>query len=456
VKRRSFLQNIMGLTALGISSDLLTSPALAGNRITPKNIVIRTSWSPDELGARLYMPAAFKMVQRNIPGAVITFWPYYEDEAAMDKVKLNVTQFMLLKGDLEHVEPSSDLIEELKKTDLLIHFGGTIPASGNADRESNLLHSQKLFDFCRENKIQYALHSLKFPEGMQPDPETINILNNASAVFTSYSVDHKSLESSGIINKKIEFAPDAAYYFEFTDEIKAGQYLTSASLNGKPFLAIGLRRNNVLGQGLDLDQFIPQYSEVINKWVSETGNPVLVISGDMNDRDYLQKNLISSLPKTTQDKTVFLDNTGDPSTIISIIDKARISIGNDPYVIMMSVSSKVPVIFTTTFTEDRTFEIFQNTELEERIIDLTTSQSPDLLNLLLSMNKNYVDELILIDKVSKLLAQAEKKSFKTIDKALGIKETKSNNRRPNRGYMPHQGESGEYHHRAGDPHDNQY
>ena len=78
-----------------------------------------------------------------------------------------------------------------------------------------------------------------------------------------------------------------------------------------------------------------------------------------------------------------------------------------------------------------------NTDLDERVIDLSASPPDVLTNKILSMHKNYVDELVEISKVSKILTQDEKKSFRSIDKLLGIKPIETQPKRPRRGYPQH-------------------
>ena len=432
------------MTALSVTSDLISVVAYADNRITPKNIIIRTSWSMDELGARLYLPAAFKMIQRNIPGAIIHFWPYSDDKVVMDKIQLNTTHFSLLTGDLDNQENSGALIEILKKADMIFHFGGTVVPGGSNGHDSGLLFSSKLFEYCVENNIPYVLHSLKIADESKLKDKVKEIINKAAYVYSSYTADKKTLDAAGITNKNYEPVPDADFYFDLNEDISAGRYLRSVNLAGKQFLIIGLRRHNLLGQDLELEKYIPEFNGLIKGWVGQTGNPVLIISGDRNDAEYIKNNLIDSAAQEIRDRILFLEDMDNPSTILSVIDKARICTGNDPYTLMMSVSTKVPVLFTRTTESDRTNEIFLNAGLDERILNLISSQSGELTSNILSMNKNYVDELVEISKVSKILTQSEKKSFKSIDKSLGIKIIDNERRRPSGGYSHQHGRPAGY------------
>ena len=444
MKRRTFLTNLAGFTVLGLTPELIPVSAFAENRITPKNIIIRTSWSINDLGARIYLPAVFRMIQRNVPGAVIHFWPYLDDDVIFEKIKLNTTKFSLLHGDLDKPDESVELIEILKKANMVFHLGGTVSPSGSNLPESDLLNSRKLFEFCGENKIPYLLHSLKIADENHLSDELKTIINQATFVYSSYSAEKKSLESAGIKNKNYEFAPDADFYFELNEDISAGQYLRSVNLAGKQFLILSLRRYNMLGQDLELEKHITEFSDLIRTWKEQTGNPVLLMTGDSNDVEYIKKTFAGNNGQAEENPVIMLEDIDNPSIVLSIIDKARICVGNDPYTLMMAVGSKVPVLFTRTSESDRSNEIFINTGLDDQVFSFNNTQTEGLGPTVLSMNKNYVDELVDISKVSKFLTQSEKKSFKDIDKFLGVKVIENNRRPSSGGYQHHGGRPGSY------------
>lgn len=394
--------------------------AAAAGEVVPRKIVIRGQWSMKTLGSRLYLPAAFKLIQRNLPLSEIFFWPYTEDEVVLNKIKMNITRFNLLNGNLD--DPYGELTDTLRKADIIFHFGGILSGNGNSPDPAGLSDSANLFDFCEQNKILYALHSLRISPGFTFDDPSRKILNNASFVFSSYPVDGKKLSNSGIENRNFDFAPDATYYFDLNENNLAGQYLNSNNLNGTQYLVLSLRSGNEFKESVDLEKHISKFAHLIDSWISGTGNPVLLLIGNKDDSEFLAGELVEPLPEKSKNKVVVLDEISDPSVAISIIDKSRVCIGNDPYPLMMSVSSRVPVIFTRTSETDPSYENFTSLSMDDRILDLNDTGEKELVNTLFDLNKNYLDSLVVADQAAKLLSLFEKKSFKPLDKQLGVRK----------------------------------
>ncbi len=420
MKRRIFIRNVAGLAALGFFQEFNLSRALAADRIVPKRIVIRTGWSMSGLGNRIYMPSAFKLIQRNIPVADLYFWPYTDDQVILDKIQSNTTRFNLLQGNLNDTgnDQSEKLIETLKKADMVFHFDGYVTEDSTGP--SALASSKDLFDFCDKNNIPYVLHSLKLPADLNIDETSKGIINNAAVVIPSFTVDNKKLSASGIKNKNLNPDPDAAFYFDMIEDNKAMQYLRENNLDGKDFIVVSLRTHNHFQGPLDLDRHISKFLNVIQTWISQTGNPVLLIAGLDEDSGYLEKNLIDPMPPDSREKIILLKDVSDPSVINSILDKARLCMGNDPYFAMVAVGTRVPILFTRTSSADRFYESFSAISLDDRIIDLNVSEQDDVINMLFNLNKNYVESLVESDKAAKILGETEKKSFKPIDKKLGV------------------------------------
>ncbi len=409
---------------MGMLPNLPIKQALAENKIVAKRVIIRSEWSMDSFGARTYLPAAYKLVQRNIPFADIYFWPYVDDETVLNKIKLNITKLNLLKGNLGE-QGSNDnevLINTLKTADLVLHFGGTLPVSGIPSDPSNLPVSGNLFDFCFQNKIKYAFHSLKISSGFQFSEPLLKDLNNSVVVLSSYITDNKALEGKGLTARNIESGPDAAFYFDLTEENKANRYLSNNNLAGKQFLFLSLRYNDSVTGDLTLDKHIDKFIQTTESWVNDTGNPVLVFPGNKEDEEYLNNKLIKPLSENVKDKVLLFTDEPDPSILYSIIAKARLCLGNDPYPAMFAVSSRVPVIFIRTHPDDRSYQIFDALSMDDHIIDFNAALPSDLMNVIYSLHKNYVGSLVECDKFAKELPQLEKKSFKSIDKSLGIEE----------------------------------
>jgi hypothetical protein len=118
------------------------------------------------------------------------------------------------------------------------------------------------------------------------------------------------------------------------------------------------------------------------------------------------------------------DDISNPALILSLVDKSRICIGNDPYITMMAVSSRVPVIFIKTNPSDLSSQVMESISMQNRIIDLNNSSEDDLIKMLFDLQKNYVDSMLEVDDAVKLIMRLEKNSFIPIDKLLTARNKK--------------------------------
>jgi hypothetical protein len=419
VDRRKFIRNVSGLTVLSLFTEGVLEKALADNRVTAKKIIIRSTWSIDSIGDRIYLPAIFKYIQMNVPGAEIYFWPYLADEPVLERIKANIQKFHIITGEIrDSGKPeTAELFTHLDSADLVIHTGGII-APGFENNPAHLFNSNDTLNYCLNKGILFGIHSLRFPNNFIPDEKTIKILNDSSFAFISTPYNEKAFVSAGVKNKNAGYSPDADFYYDLSDENMWSKYIYSIGYSGQDYLVLPLRRSDLLTGNLDLDKQIVFYRNIIDSWISETGNSVIIIPGDSRDIQYFKDTFLTELKEEFRKKAVVMDNLSDPGQILSIIDKSRLCVGNDPGSSMLAISSKVPIIYVTNQPEDQFSNVLKSLSLGHRIFDVTSLTQDDMVKMIFDIHKNYVNAMLEVDHAMKDIINEALDSLKIINSLL--------------------------------------
>ncbi|HLF34086.1 MAG TPA: hypothetical protein VI583_07610 [Cyclobacteriaceae bacterium] len=425
--RRNFLRKLPGLAAFGILAEGVTAiEALSGPGIIAKKIIIRGAWSNNILLDRIYMPSIFRVIQQNIPGADISFWPDLEDMIVMDKLRTIVTKMKVLSGSIgtQPNDSMGDINSELETADLLVCAGNILGGPDALNLRSHLSHSLPAFQYCRDKGVMYGLHSLKLLDRWNENQDLVKVINEASFAYTSFPIDKKLLSNSGITNKNVGFAPDAAYRYDLMEDSTASKYLGSIGLSGKEYLLLNIQKTGLDNGEKTVAEYGEYFRSLAGTWITNTGNAVLAISDNGEDLGFLHEVLGSSVPEKFKSKIVIREELSDPAEVLSVVDEARICIGNVPSLTMMAISSRVPVIFTCINRVDTPSRYIEPFIAANRLINLDTSAPSDLTAQMLDIQKNYVNALLEIESAMKNIVNQESSALKYVDQILKARSRK--------------------------------
>jgi hypothetical protein len=351
MERRNFLMHVSGLAALSLLPGRNLNLSGADPRID--KIILRAGWSSEKLGDRCYLPALFRMIQRNLQGADLYFWPAVDDPVVIEKLRLSATRFRLVSGEFGsgETETPGHIMTELKDTDLLISAGNIIGAI-ESNHPPDISLTVPVLRYCMDKGILAGLHSLNLEEGWTDRKDLAGLINELSFVYTNHPVDRKILSSSGVTNKNISFAPDALFYYDMREEYKARQYLDKTGFSGKEYLSVHLNIRELRSGTKKEEEYFNLFRSLIDAWITGTGNAVLIFPEVTGDITALTDRIAGKLPDTVRSKIAVIENLSDPAEILCLIDESRICVGNNPDITKIAVASRVPTIFTGTNNTD--------------------------------------------------------------------------------------------------------
>lgn len=425
--RRNFLRKLPGLAAFGILAEGLAAiEAISGPRIIVKKIIIRGAWSKDVLLDRIYMPAMFRVIQQNIPGADISFWPDLEDMMVMEKLRTIITKMKILSGSIgaQANDSTGDINSELESADLLVNIGNILGGQDTINFRSHLINSLPAFTFCRDKGVMYGFHSLKLRDRWYENKDLVKVINEASFAYTSFPIDKKLLSDSGVVNKNFGFAPDAAYRFDLMEDSIASKYLETIGLSGKEYLLLNIQKSGLDNGEKTIAEYREYFMNLAEAWITKTGNAVLAISDNGDDFGFLQEIFAGNIPEKIKSRIFIREDLRNPAEVLSVVDEARICIGNVPSLTMMAISSRVPVIFTRINREDIPGRYIEPFIAGNRVVNLDASSPDDLTAQMFDIQKNYVNALLEVESAMKNIIKQERSALKYVDQILKVRSRK--------------------------------
>ena len=109
----------------------------------PRHILLRSGWQVENIGDICHTPAMLALIQKYIPDAIVTFWPWYtylpDNEVAM--LKKRFPRLAIVRGvvDASGKASPNELDEAITIADFLLHNSGPATIAWQ-----DLVHFKKL------------------------------------------------------------------------------------------------------------------------------------------------------------------------------------------------------------------------------------------------------------------------------------------------------------------------
>lgn len=355
--RRNFIKNGV-LTASGLlllDSMLACSNTLngtaAGRSKQPVNILLRSGWQVENIGDIAHTPAMVALIEKYIPNATVTFWPYYhvlpQDEVAMLKKRFPNLKIVEGKLDAEGKATITALQEAVASADLLLHNSG--PATiGWAD----------LTTFKKVFKKPFGVYGVTY--GLYGTPEK-DILSEADFVYFRDSVSLQKAKDAGIHAKVMAFGPDAVFSIDVTNDESAIAFLSANNLQpgkfmccipkqrstpvwlhkhkNRPFDAVKNERNEAMKE----HDHIP-LRNAITEVVRKAKLKVLICHEDETQIQIGKDWLLDKLPEDVKPHVVWLGRHWLTDEAISIYKRSAGFFGSEMHSPIMCIAHGIPAI----------------------------------------------------------------------------------------------------------------
>ncbi len=327
-------------------STLLAAPR-------PRHILLRSGWQTENIGDIAHTPGVLVLLEKYLPDALVTFWPYYEhlppQEVSMLKERFPKLRIVQGQLDAEGKASTAELREVVDSADFMLHNSGPFMVAW-ADAEAFLKRTGKPFGV-------YGVTYGHWVFGTR-EKET---LNKARFVYFRDSVSLQKAKQDGVHAPIMEFSPDAVFALDVRNEQAAEAFLKAHGLeNGKflccmpkqrftptwlhvlkkrPFDAGKHARNEEMKE----HDHIP-LREAIIAVTRQTPMKILICHEDETEMGIGKEWLLDKLPDDVKKRVVWLDHLWSLDEAMSIYRRSAGLFGNEMHSPIMCIGNGIPAI----------------------------------------------------------------------------------------------------------------
>jgi polysaccharide pyruvyl transferase WcaK-like protein len=432
--RRKFIKGTAftttGMLLFGnLLGQAITSHVINGNNDkSSRNILLRSGWQIENIGDIAHTPAMLALIEKYMPDAVVTFWPWYhvhlETEIAMLKRRFPKLKMVEGKLDAQGKAPNQELEKAIAEADFLLHNSGPATIAW-----ADLVHFKKLGKPFGVYGVTYGLYGI---------PEK-DILSDAAFVYFRDSVSLQKAKKAGVHPPVMEFGPDAVFSVDVTDDEKAKAYLKKVNLEEGGFLCCIPKQRHTPGwlhkeKNRPVDPVRHARNEemkehdhkplrdAIIEVVRKTNLKVLICHEDETEMLIGKEWVLDKLPEDVKGKVVWLGRPWLTDEAISIYKRSAGHFGLEMHSPIMCISQGIPAIVVRWEEQSSKGVMWRDIGLGDWLFDFDNEEDiKRFVPTVLAMAKDKKASFKKAEKAKKRVHALHKQSMKVVETASRTK-----------------------------------
>ena len=341
-------------TAARIAAALLLTAVIVSCNAQSKErpvILLRSGWQVENIGDVSHTPGFVATVEKYLPEADVIFWPYYGllPDSEVEMLRKRFPQLTIVQGTLsENGGASSEaLAEAIQKADIFIHNSGP-----------SMLSWREAMLFKKMTGKPYGVYGVTY--GLYGTPEK-QALTEADFLYFRDTVSLERARQEGVACPVMEWAPDAAFGADVTDDEKALAFLKANGLEPGKFICCNPNqrrtpfwehtfKNRPFDKGVnDLNERMREHDhapmiEAIEQIVRQTDLKVLIVHEDETELAIGKTWIYDRLSKEAQARAVWLDRKWTVEEAISVYKFSTGLFSHEMHSPIMCIANGVPAI----------------------------------------------------------------------------------------------------------------
>jgi hypothetical protein len=391
----------------------------------PRNILLRSGWQTENIGDIAHTPAMLALIEKYIPGAIVTFWPWYNylPETEVEMLRKRFPKMKLVQGKLETNGKAStkELQDVIDTADFLLHNSG--PAT---------IAWENCTTFKKVLGKPFGVYGVTY--GLYGTPEK-EILSDASFVYFRDTVSLQKAKEAGIQAPFMDFTPDAVFAIDVADDEKATAFLASNALEpGKFMCCIPKQRNTPVwlhaqknrpfdGAKNDRNEAMKEHDhlplrEAITAVVKNTKLKILICHEDETEMAIGKEWLLDKLPGDIKSRIVWRNTPWLTDEAIGIYKRSAGLFSAEMHSPIMCIAHGIPAIVVRWEEQSSKGMMWKDIGLSEWLFDF--DQEEDIKRFVpavLAMAKNPKASKRKAIKAKLFADSRQKKSMVVVEKA---------------------------------------
>jgi polysaccharide pyruvyl transferase WcaK-like protein len=386
-------------------------------------ILLCTGWQTRNIGDVCFTPAMLTALRRYIPEADVTCWVKNANDDVRRMIRRDFPNFREVNGAIGDA-PVRQAFEEM---DLFLYNSGMVINYGFVYQQATSWDAVMgaLLPLYRAKELgkPYGIYAQTFDAFAEPSPMVVRrVLSEASFVYTRDTISLDVLRGAGVKPPAMDFAPDIALQYRQRDDARAKAYLQSAGLEpGKFLMSIGhyavLTRPSVKDRG---PEHCARMRAVIERWIRETGLPVLLAPEDDREMALNKEALLDPLPAAVKAQVKLRQTFWLPDEALSVALASRTMFNMEPHLNLMALANGLPCLHCYDYAFGKKAQMFADFGMGKWAFDLNKASAAEMGDALLAVHQDYAGAQRYREQGMKQVEAKTAAAFAVMRRTLGL------------------------------------
>lgn len=394
----------------------------------PKTIVLQSAWDTVNIGDIGHTPGTLRVIEEHLHEVKVVLWAMKVDERVIAMLNRRFPKVEILQGKIDgKSEKDLKLQESIQNCDLFI-------------RNSGMGQDLSYMKFCKKHGKSYGLFGQSFfPTMVQGEgvAERIELLNNASFIYTRETKTLNILKNGGVKTPALEFGPDGCFGIDVRDDERGLATMKKLGLEEKKFITVQVRTNTPKAPGVDdprpekLNPLHPtpqqiadderraaKYRELVTMWVKKTGGKVLIAPETIKEMGHNKRLIHDPLPPEIQKHVVNLEYFWNADEAASIFARAHTIVCHEPHSPIIALANGTPIIHTYSEFHSPKCWMFQDIGLPEWLLEMDETPVQKMAETLFAIDTDYPAAQAKVEKAMAYVHECFGKSMKHVETVI--------------------------------------
>lgn len=418
----------LGLAGLMNSSTLLSAafPASSSSSANRPTLLLRSGWQTVNIGDIGHSPGILKLLEIYAPDFEIILWPNSVDRGVEPMLKKRFPKLKIVKGRLgrDGKLTSPDLEQAFQQADFFLHGSGP-----------SVVSRRELAFWKKSTGKPYGIYGVTVS---QINPELHELLSGADFIFTRETHSLKNLKEAKVTSPHQDFAPDATFAIDLTDDARAiafqkqhnletGSYLCAVPrLRYTPYHKIhkGIRWSKEKIQ--NVESVNEQYQEIdhaklraaIIKWVRSTGNKAVVCPEMTYQTEIIQPLVIDPLPADVKPHVVAHSEYWLPDEAGSLYRDATAVVSMECHSPIIACALGTPGLYVRQPTDTIKGQMWYDIGLTDWTFEIDEVNQQQIADRVMQVAGNREASLKKLNSVMESIGQRQAQTMKVVKAAV--------------------------------------
>lgn len=322
-------------------------------RTAARRIILRSGWQIENIGDVAHTPSTLALIERHLPDAHVTFWPWYSvlPEYEVRMLKERFPQVDIVQGQLDEFGHGStpELDDAVASADFMLHNSGPFALAWRDMRA-----------FTARTGKPFGVYGVTYGHWVWGVEER-EALSDAAFVYFRDSPSLTKALQDGVSAPVMEWSPDAAFAIDLTGEEEAAEFLEAHGLREGGFLCcipkqrytpswLHVVKNRPIderfhrrNEEMKEHDHIPLRQAIIDV-VRSTDLKVLICNEDETETEIGKTWILDHLPDDVKEKVVWLDRPWLLEQAVGVYRKSAGLFSNEMHSPIMCIAHGVPAI----------------------------------------------------------------------------------------------------------------